>query len=177
MRLLKMLLIAVGILGSLVFLLSLLFPSVARLERSGSIDAPMSVVYTQINDLKTWPQWNPWNHRGGMQQYSDPAIGKGAWFTWSDTARSTASGRVEITAAYPGKGIEYNMTHPSMKPFKGIIELKPTSDGKGTAILWRMETNVGLTPWWKIRGFLMDRMYGEAMEGGLNKLKALAERY
>ncbi|QEH43095.1 SRPBCC family protein [Chitinophaga sp. XS-30] len=182
MRVLKMFLTAVIVLGLLIFLLSLLFPSVARLERSGSIDAPVSTVFAQVSDLKTWPAWNPWDpayRTGGasMQQYSDPAEGKGAWFTWSNTAGRTASGRVEIVLADPEKGITYNMTHPAMKPVTGVIELKPTADGKGTAILWRLETQVGMAPWWKLRGFLMDRMFGESMEEGLSKLKMLSEKY
>lgn len=181
MRFIKMLVAAVVILGTLVFLLSLLFPSTARLERSGSINAPLEEVYAEISNLQTWPSWNPWDPAFGgganiLQQYSKDAKGKGAWYTWSSTIGNTASGRVEIYAADSLKGVEYKMTHPAMKPVIGLLELKPTTDGKGTAILWRMETKVGLTPWWKLRGFLMDRMYGSSMEDGLNKLKNICEK-
>jgi hypothetical protein len=181
MRIIKMLLAALVILSTLVFLLSLMFPSIARLERSGSINAPLAEVYAEVSNLETWPSWNPWdptyNGRGNiLQQYSKPPDGLGAWYTWSNTVGSTASGRVEIVAADPLKGITYNMTHPAMKPVTGLIELKPTTDGKGTAILWRLETNVGLTPWWKLRGFLMDRMFGSSMEEGLNKLRNICEK-
>ncbi|MGX5816958.1 SRPBCC family protein [Chitinophaga lutea] len=180
MRFVKMFLIAVLVFGGLIFLLSLLFPSTAVLERSGSIDAPIGKVYAEIADLKTWSQWNPWDpafagqHRLA-QQYSDPASGMGAWYTWSSADGSTATGRVEIATADSAKLIVYNMTHPAMKPVKGFFELKPTADGKGTAIQWRMETNVGLTPWWKLRGFMMDRMFGSSMENGLNKLRTRCE--
>jgi hypothetical protein len=181
MRFVKMFGIAVLIFGSLIFILSLLFPATARMERSGSINAPLATVYEQISQLETWPDWNPWDpnykRTGNMlQQYSKPSSGQGAWFTWSNTTGSTASGRVEIIAADSLKGITYNMTHPAMKPVKGFLELKPTADGQGTAILWRLETNVGMTPWWKLRGFLMDRMFGASMEEGLNKLRNLCEK-
>lgn len=180
MRFLKMFLAAVAVLGLLVFLLSLAFPSTARMERSGSIDAPLDRVYAQIGDLQTWPEWNPWNpaYRGRdhlLLQYSDPSAGTGAWYTWSKTAGAAASGRVEVVAADSTKGIEFNMTDPSMKPVKGYIELKPTTDGKGTAILWRLEAKVGMAPWWKLRGFLMDRVYGPSMEEGLNRLRDICE--
>lgn len=181
MRFIKMFLAAVVILGTLVFLLSLLFPSTARLERSGSINAPLAEVYAEVSNLETWPSWNPWHPaytgRGNMlQQYSKPAAGLGAWYTWSNTVGNAASGRVEIVAADSLKGVTYNMTHPAMKPVTGYIELKPTTDGQGTAILWRLETNVGMTPWWKLRGFLMDRMFGASMEEGLNKLRDICEK-
>lgn len=181
MRIVKMFLSAVVILSLLIFLLSLLLPSVAHLERSGAIGAPVEEVYRQVGDLRNWPEWNPWDpsYRAGggrLQQYSDPAAGKGAWFTWSNTIGSEASGRVEIIQADTLKQIRYNMTHPAMKPVTGIVDLKPTADGKGTAILWRLETNVGMMPWWKLRGFLLDRMYGASMEEGLNRLKDLCEK-
>ncbi len=176
-----MFLAAAIVFGILIFLLSLMFPSTATLERSGSIDAPVSAVYARISNLETWQAWNPWDpgylHTGNiLQQYSKPATGLGAWFTWSNTVGSEESGRVEIVSADSTKGIVYNMTHPSMKPVKGFIELKPTADGKGTAIQWRLETKVGMTPWWKLRGFMMDRMYGASMEEGLNKLRTLSEK-
>jgi hypothetical protein len=175
-----MFLAAVAVLGVLIFLLSLAFPSTARMERSGSINAPLDKVYAQVSDLQTWPQWNPWNpgynsRSNILLQYSEPSNGTGAWYTWSNTAGSTASGRVEVVTADPAKGIQFNMTDPSMKPVKGYIELKPTTDGKGTAILWRLEANVGLAPWWKLRGFLMDRLYGPSMEEGLNRLRDMCE--
>src|SRR5687768_13930940 len=108
MRFLKMFLAAVAVLGVLVFLLSLAFPSTARMERSGSISAPLAEVYKQVSDLRTWPQWNPWNpgYEGRdniLLQYSTPAAGPGAWYTWSNTAGSTASGRVEVVAADSAK--------------------------------------------------------------------------
>lgn len=176
-----MFLAAVVILGTLVFLLSLLFPSTARLERSGAINAPLTEVYEEISNLQTWPTWNPWDPAYGgkgniLQQYSKITSGTGAWYTWSNTVGSTASGRVEIVAAESPKGITYKMTHPAMKPVTGYVELKSTADGQGTAILWRLEAKVGMTPWWKLRGFLMDRMYGGGMEEGLSKLKNICEK-
>ncbi len=179
MRLFKFFLISVGILTVLVFVLSLAFPSTALLERSGAIEAPADKVYAYLTDLKTWKEWNPWhpefNPQSGVTvQYSPVTSGEGAMFVWP-VPGSKEPGRVKITEVVPGKSVTYIMTHPDMKHVTAHFDLKPTADSLGTAILWRFEAHVGMTPWWKLRGFMMDRMFGSTMEDGLNHLKKLAE--
>lgn len=179
MRFFKFFLISVLILGALVFLLSLAFPSTALLERSGAIEAPAGKVYAYLSDLKTWKDWNPWHpgysfKPGVSVQYGPATAGQGAFFTWN-VPGSQEPGRVDITETVPGKSVTYVMTHPSMKRVTAHFDLKPTADGKGTAILWRFEAHVGMLPWWKLRGFMMDRMFGSTMEDGLNHLKQLSE--
>jgi hypothetical protein len=56
----------------------------------------------------------------------------------------------------------------------GSIYLTQTSP-TATTINWSMERHVGVMPWWKLRGLLMDKLYGPAMEKGLSDLKKLAE--
>lgn len=179
MRFFKFFLISVFFLGALIFLLSLAFPSTALLERSGAIEAPAEKVYAYLTDLKTWKDWNPWHPEYSLKPgvsvvYGPVTTGNGAQFTWN-TPGSKVPGRVKITGTVPGKSVTYIMTHPSMKHVTAHFDLKPTADGKGTAILWRFEAHVGMLPWWKLRGFMMDRMFGATMEDGLNHLKQLSE--
>ncbi|MGE7775108.1 SRPBCC family protein [Chitinophaga caseinilytica] len=179
MRLFKFFLISVAILGALIFLLSLAFPSTALLERSGAIEAPADKVYTYLTDLKTWKNWNPWHPEFSLKpgvsvNYGPVTAGEGASYTWA-VPGSNEPGRVRITEVVPGKSVTYIMIHPDMKHITAHFDLKPTADGQGTAILWRFEAHVGMAPWWKLRGFMMDRMFGSTMEDGLNHLKSLAE--
>ncbi|WP_298710787.1 SRPBCC family protein [Chitinophaga sp.] len=180
MRLIKFFFISVAILGALVFLLSLAFPSTALLERSGAIEAPADKVFGYLTDLKTWKDWNPWHPEyslkpGATVNYGPVTAGEGAMFTWPVEGKNEP-GRVKITEVVPGKSVTYIMTHPDMKHITAHFDLKPTADSLGTAILWRFEAHVGMAPWWKLRGFMMDRMFGSTMEDGLNHLKTLAEK-
>ncbi|WP_109699553.1 SRPBCC family protein [Chitinophaga deserti] len=179
MRLIKFFLLSMGILVVLGFVLSLAFPSTALLERSGAIEAPAGKVFDRLSDLKTWKEWNPWHPEYNPKQgvtvtYGPITSGAGAMYTW-ETPGTKGLGRVKITEVVPGKSITYIMTHPDMKHITAHFDLKPTADGNGTAILWRFEAHVGMTPWWKLRGFMMDRMFGATMEEGLNHLKRIAE--
>lgn len=175
MRFLKLLLISVVVFGLFVFLLSLVFPSTAVVERTGVIHAPIDSVYAQVNDLKAWQNWNPWSRPDTTAElvFSNPATGAGANYSWNGQLNS---GKVIILDSEPDKGVHYTMDIRNMRPVKGGIELKRTADGKATAIFWHMEIKLGLLPWWKLRGFLSDRIYGPSMDAGLTKLSDLCEK-
>ncbi|WP_343671661.1 SRPBCC family protein [Chitinophaga sp.] len=178
MRLIKLAVISAVMFGVLLFLLSLLLPSKAIVERSGVIDAPMSTVYAQLNDLSKWPAWNPWaaDETAQDKQFSNPPTGKGAYFTFSGMQRENRiTGKVSIEESRPGSGIRYLMTFNEMRPVNAFFEIKPAADGKSTAIMWRLETHLGYWPWWKLRGFLADRLTGPQLEAGLTKLKTICE--
>ena len=139
----------------------------------------MATVYSQINDLKTWRAWNPWTAPGIADdvKYSEPAAGTGAYYTFTGVQRENRiTGKVSITNSDSLKGVYYNMDFNEMKPVKATFNLKPATDGKGTVIMWRLETYLGYLPWWKFRGFLADRLTGPQLEDGLTKLKNICER-
>lgn len=179
MRFIKLLLLSGIVFGTLIFLISLLFPSTAIVERSGVIDAPISTVYSRINDLSTWPSWNPWAAPDVAQkiEFSSPAAGKGAYYTWSGMHNEhPVSGKVTISKSDEGKELVYDLDFSSMKPMMGVFEIKPSADGNATAIQWRVETKLGMLPWWKLRGFLADKLTGPQLESGLTKLKNICEK-
>jgi hypothetical protein len=179
MRFFKLFLISILVFAILLFLMSLLLPTKANVERSGVIDAPMQVVYSHISDLREWPQWNPWANpatTGAPINFSAVSKGEGAYYTWTSTQNETrVTGKVTIIGDEPNRGVHYKLTANDMRPVIGTIELKPSADGKGTAILWRLQTELGWLPWWKLKGFLADRLTGPSLEDGLTKLKTLCE--
>jgi len=174
MRFVKLGIISIVVFSTLIFLGSLLLPSTAVVERTGVIQAPIDTVYAHIGNLKAWADWNPWfkPDTAATLQFSESGSGAGAWYTWTGTR---SSGKVTVIDSDPKKGIHYSMDVKNMKPVDAGIELKPTADGKATAIFWHMQTKLGMLPWWKLRGFMADRIFGPAMDKGLNTLSAICE--
>ncbi|WP_143309250.1 SRPBCC family protein [Chitinophaga vietnamensis] len=174
MRFVKLAVISVVVFGSLIFLGSLLLPSTAVVERSGVINAPIDTVYAHISDLKDWESWNPWTRPDPTAKltFSEPASGAGAWYTWTG---EKSSGKVRVQDSDPRKGVHYTMDVKNMRSVKAGIELKLAADGKSTAIFWHLQTDLGLLPWWKLRGFMADKIFGPAMDAGLTKLSNICE--
>jgi hypothetical protein len=178
MRVIKLFLLSAFFIGVLLFLLSLLLPSRATVERSGVIDAPIATVYSQIYDLKTWQQWNPWTSPAAIKDvsYSDATSGAGAFYTCTSIRTDQRiTGKVIITKSDSLKGVYYNMDFEGMKTVKATFNLRPATTGNATVILWRLETELGYLPWWKFRGFVADRITGPQLEDGLTKLKSICE--
>lgn len=178
MRFIKLFVVSIIFFAILIFLISLLFPPDAVVDRSGVIEAPVEVVYSQISDLKTWTEWNPWTKVQAEHslQFSAPSHGAGAWYSWEDPQKLAASGKLTILRSDPSKGVYYDMHFKGMKPVASGLEIKPTKDGKGTAVHWYLKTRLGWLPWWKFRGFMADRLMGPQVEQGLTDLKARCEK-
>ncbi len=178
MRFVKLFFISVVIFAIVIFLISLMFPSRLVIERTGVINAPMSKVYMVANDLKGWRAWNPWMIADSVAviKFSEPASGTGAYYTWENNKPGGGSGKVTVSDSNPQKGIYYHMDFSNMKSVYSGLEMKPSTDGSGTAIHWYLETDLGWLPWWKFRGFMGDKLFGPQMEEGLNRLRALCEQ-
>jgi uncharacterized membrane protein len=169
MRFIKLFFLSIFFFAIIIFLLSLLLPSRAIVERQGVIDAPITTVYSQLNDLKNWPAWNPWM---AGQQVSF-ASSTASW-TVNQEGKNIA-GQVTVNTSIPDSTILYTMKFEGLKPVEGIFNMKPSVDGKGTVIMWRLETAVGYLPWWKFKAFVQDRLTGPQLEDGLTKLKSICE--
>ncbi len=178
MRFIKLFVISIVFFAILIFLISLLFPPKAVVDRSGVIEAPVAVVYSQISELKTWAEWNPWTkvQAANSLQFSDPSHGVGAWYSWDDARRPAASGKLTVLRSDPARGVYYNMLFKGMKPVVSGLEIKPAKDGKSTVVHWYIETKLGWLPWWKFRGFMADRLMGPQVEEGLTRLKERCEK-
>lgn len=153
MRGARMLLVTGSVLVIIVFLFSLFFSSTAKMQRAGVINAPASVVLQQLSDTTNWNKWYPWPLGSGSQH-----------------------GALVFEGIEQDSLLRYSIVTPDAShPIKGSFYLQPLNNGTATAINWSIERHVGLLPWWKIRGVMMDRIYGPSMEDGLTSLKKLSE--
>jgi hypothetical protein len=94
--------IALGLLGALVALvvavlvLGALQPDAYTVERSRVVAGTPERVAPYLTDLRQWITWNPRDELepSSRREYSEPASGVGAWYTWE--GEEVGSGRMEI---------------------------------------------------------------------------------
>lgn len=98
----KVLLIIVGILALLV-LVGVFMPSEITIERSKVVNAPIEMVYDQVNNLHNWEKWSAWHKIDTAMglSYQDGGIGQGASYTWTSKHKSVGNGALTITEAKP----------------------------------------------------------------------------
>src|ERR1051325_293703 len=97
MKILKKIGIAILSLIVLLVVISFFLPGNMNVERSVVINAPAPVVFDQVNTLKNWEQWSPWQMMDSTMKitYSGPASGKGAGYSW--TSKDMGVGTMTLT--------------------------------------------------------------------------------
>ena len=105
-----------------------------RVQSKVTICMPPTVIFPYLNDLRNWPLWTVWSHRGRMHySYSDSSIGTGAVQRWRG---GRFSGELRIVRSEPDSRIDYELriTRGAYELF-GRIELE--ADGACTRVTWK----------------------------------------
>lgn len=174
MKLLKMLLLAVVVLGVALVGGSLFLPATTHVERSATIDAPPSEVFAKLDSFEYFNKWSPWAEMdpNAKYTYTGPASGVGATMAWVGN-QSVGSGSQEILESVPHTRIVNALDFGASKA-KATYLLAP--DGTGTRVTWSLDSEHGYNPINRWFGALaLDKMIGRDYEKGLAKLKALLE--
>jgi len=163
---------AIAVLGAIV----VLQPDEFSIARTTVIAAPPQVVFAQVDDLRKWDAWNPWQKKDPAMKivFNGPASGPGASYSWSGN-REVGEGRLTITQSRPNELVRVKLEFT--KPFRAIhtaaFSFAPV--GENTAVTWSMEGNNDL-----LRKALnlvtsMDRKIGDEFSRGLADMKTVAE--
>ncbi len=152
-------------------------PDVFRVERSASIKAPPEKIYAQINDLKAWAAWSPWEKKDPAMKRTFGAVtaGKGAVYEWHGD-KNVGRGRMEISDAMQPSKIAIKLDF--FEPFEAhnTTEFTMVRKDDATAVTWSMYGPASFLS--KLMGvfFNMDKMVGADFEAGLSNLKTIAEK-
>jgi hypothetical protein len=151
-------------------------PADFRVERSATMSAPPQSVFVQVDDLRKWEAWNPWQKLDPAMKmtYAGPPSGPGASYAWTGN-NQVGEGRLTITESRPNDLVRIKLEF--MKPLAATntatFTFKP--QGNQTAVTWSMEGRNNFLAK-AINLFMnMDRMVGGQFERGLADMKKIAE--
>jgi hypothetical protein len=151
-------------------------PSDFRIERSATMAAPAPAVFAQVNDLRSWQAWSPWEKIDPQlkRTYEGPQAGTGAAYAWAGN-QDVGEGRMTITESRPGERILINLEF--FKPFAATntaeFSFKPAGDA--TAVTWSMTGKNNFLSKAICLFVNMDRMVGGMFEQGLQQMKSVVE--
>lgn len=152
-------------------------PGSYRVERSARMDAPAAIVFAQLEDLRAWSAWSPWEGKDPLmtKTFEGPAKGVGAGYMWQGNDK-VGEGKMTITDSRPPSDVKLRLEF--IKPFAAVatteLTVQPDSAGSCT-VTWAMEGTNNLIA--KMFGLFMnmDTMIGNDFDKGLAALKQLAE--
>ena len=169
----KKVIIAVVVLILVLLVVGYLLPRSYSVSRSSFINAEASKVHASVVDLRSWPEWTPWNQEMDptlKYEYSGPDSQVGSISSW--TGEKSGPGSLEITSAEEGRGIVYILTFEGNPPADGVVQITPMKGG--CEVFWKMsgETEPPLGPYFQL---LFDALLGADFEACLAGLKERCE--
>lgn len=173
MKILKSLFILVAVILVLFTVITLFLPSKVEMQRSRIIDAPVSVIFKQVNDLRNWQNWSPWHQLDPQMtvNYSgDTAEGTGHWYSWEGN-EAVGSGKLTILESIPNSRIRTQMV------FSGVEEPSYSNwifeeEEQGTKVTWTYDaTTPGAAKW---LGLVTEYFLAPAYENGLKNLDSVS---
>jgi len=173
---LNTILIAVAVIVVLFVIIVALRPGEFRVERSATMRAPAGVVFDQVNDLRKWEGWSPWEKVDPAMKktFAGPSSGVGASYSWVGNNK-VGEGRMTVVESRPNDLIRLKLEF--FKPFKAtnVGEFKFESKENQTTVAWSMSGECNFMM--KAMGLFMncDKMCGREFEKGLAQMKSLAE--
>lgn len=153
-------------------------PNDFRYERSAVINAPASVIYGHINDLKLWNDWSPWAKLDpNMKQiFEGPTSGTNSKMFWSGN-KDVGEGTMTIVESKPSELVKLSLDYKKPMVATHTSELVLNSeDGSKTKVTWIIYGKNNYVS--KIFTILMktENLVGGYMEQGLNSLKSITEK-
>ena len=151
-------------------------PSDFRVTRTGTMTAPASAVFAQVNELLKWDAWSPWAKLDpeARNSFEGPASGIGAIMRWAGNNK-VGVGSMTIMESRPDEFIRFKLEF--LKPFAATntAEFTFNSNNNQTTVTWSMYGKSNFMS--KAIGLIMscDKMVGGQFEKGLAALKSVVE--
>ncbi len=174
---------ALKIIGGLVVVLAAfgvfvaMQPADFTVERTAVMAAPPAIVFAEVNDFHSWPNWSPWEKLDPAMEktFSGAPSGVGAAYAWSSKDKNVGAGQMTITATKMPERVDVKLEF--LEPFKATNNVVFTfaPEGEGTKTTWAMSGQKNFV----MKAFTlfndMDTMVGSDFEKGLSALASTSE--
>ena len=145
-----------------------------HIEESIVIEAPVPVVFEEVNNFQNWENWGPWGEDTDdmIISYSNITKGKNAAYSWKSEKKG--DGKIKTTAITPNTALEQDLTFDSKygethSKINWVFE----EAEEGTKVTWSMQGEQSFME--KLAFNFMDKSFSELMrpmfKKGLENLK------
>lgn len=152
-------------------------PKTYDVRRSVVIEAPASLIFSQVVDLEAWQKWNPWNKADPDIQieYGPERSGLGAEYSWQSEVAGSGTMRI-VEVGFPNKvryELEFEGYENQISISRFLIEEGP--ERGANTVTWTFEGDVGDSFFGRWSTLVMDAFIGPSYERGLAQLKTRCE--
>lgn len=151
---------------ALLSLATLALPRHVSVERSAVLNASADAVLTLAASNTGFQRFNPYKSKDPALKIDlygpDTGVGSGFHFDGKDGKGS------QTVASVTGQMVSYNIDMGALGKPKQSIAVAPVDNG--TEVTWRVDSDMGFNPMFRVFGLFMDGMMGPTFELGLENL-------
>jgi effector-binding domain-containing protein len=153
--------------------LPIIMPDKAETSESIFIESNAQTVFRQVNNLKNWSNWSPFNFDNPQMEsvYDGPEFGVGSRHIWKSEEMGNGSMIVLTSIPYEFIQILLDMKEGGRALDEWIFEEK---EG-GVHVTWTLKLSELKYPFYRYFGFFLGSMMKPMQEKGLIKLKEVSE--
>ncbi len=157
MKLIKLVVISLAVLGILITAVSALFPSTVIVSRAIEVNASPKQIAKYVTDLNEWKNWmSDWKENKPV---------------WKDGKVLIGSQTIQLVSNNDSSAT-FNWVATGQRPYLVKIEWIPLQTGT-YVIHWSFEQHVRWYPWEKFQTLLNEKVLGSKMETELANLRDL----
>jgi len=175
MKILKRITLVLLIVTATIIGIGFILPSDLYVQKKIVINAPVEMVFDQINNLHMWERWSPWHKIDPKMklQYIGSGIGEGAGYTWQSKHKSVGNGSLTILTAKPYEYINTSMEFDGQNT--ATANFRFLYQNNQTMLSWDMKANIGNNPLIHWMGLLMRRSVSDAYDRGLSDISDICQ--
>ena len=166
---------AIGLLIAFVLfvIVGLSLPKETVVERSVIINAPIGVVFNNVNNLKNHEKWDPWQAADRTMKitYGTVTEGTGASYSWTS---EMGDGTQTITESVTNRSIKVELDFKKQRTMRGWWHFTPM--GQGVRVSERVANKAGACLCARYINLFIDAEIGRYFTRGLKKLKEVSEQ-
>lgn len=151
-------------------------PGIKNVERTKTIDAPINVVFSQLENFKNWPNWDPWFSKDTLHErsYNGTVGDKVYGYAWNSANDDVGKGRMTMNSVSKGERVDYTflIKNGSSEESRDVHFTLEENNGL-TNVTWTLVSERGYPM--KIINYFIDNMVGPDFEKGLSNLKEYCE--
>ncbi|HET9055696.1 MAG TPA: SRPBCC family protein [Chitinophagaceae bacterium] len=176
MRNIKIFFFGLLVLAILFTLFSLFIPSTVRVSRVVEIDAPAEKIYTAVSNVNTWNNWMPWSAADSLFKINVNITGEKikSSYSWQVKKDDSKKGKITVVELHNDEIVMLNELS-GYKASPGSFKLYTNPHAAYVLVEWKIKIGIKWYPWAKLKGILLDKIYGPVLEDGLKRLKAYCE--
>lgn len=170
MKIFRLFILSILILFLVVTAISLLIPSHVRISRAANIRATAAEVWQQVDDMRSWSQWNPF-----FAQVAPGEIGYGDTSGGKLPAMKIGATLIEMKERKSDERVFVMQVEGKKQVLNGWRFINQAGSDSATLQCY-IDFNLRWYPWEKFASLLFEKSYGVQMEQGLNNIKKNVEK-